>query len=133
MARKLRLLPIQVDPGDVVGIKDAFAENVHLQQALNISRSRGVPVWLELDPEKPQGKVLASAITGRSDDADSRKSYRRTCIRNNWREIVSSDPNLFGSNDRAGLLLANWDDTAAKFCPHCCEGSSSKEEFREWY
>jgi small subunit ribosomal protein S4 len=48
-----------VSPGDVVGLKESFAQNVHLLQALNISRSRGVPVWLELDPEKPQGKVLA--------------------------------------------------------------------------
>jgi small subunit ribosomal protein S4 len=57
--KKVTIASYQVDPGDVIGIKDAFAENVHLQQALTISRSRGVPVWLELDPEKAQGKVLA--------------------------------------------------------------------------
>jgi small subunit ribosomal protein S4 len=57
--KKVTIASYQTNPGDVVSIKEAFAENPHLQQALNISRSRGVPVWLELDPEKPQGKVLA--------------------------------------------------------------------------
>jgi small subunit ribosomal protein S4 len=57
--KKVTIASYQVNPGDVVSIKDAFSANVHLQQALSISRSRGVPVWLELDPEKPQGKVLA--------------------------------------------------------------------------
>jgi small subunit ribosomal protein S4 len=57
--KKVTIASYEVNPGDVVGLKEAFAQNAHLQQALNISRSRGVPVWLELDPEKPQGKVLA--------------------------------------------------------------------------
>lgn len=57
--KKVTIPSYLISPGDVVGMKEGFFENVHLQQALNISRSRGVPVWLELDSEKPQGKVLA--------------------------------------------------------------------------
>lgn len=57
--KKVTIASYAVDPGDVVGIRENLMQNVHVQNALNISRSRGVPVWLELDPEKPQGKVLA--------------------------------------------------------------------------
>jgi len=57
--KKVTIPSYSTSPGDVVGIKEGSVNNVHIQQALNISRSRGVPVWLELDPEKPQGKVLS--------------------------------------------------------------------------
>ncbi|HSP06736.1 MAG TPA: 30S ribosomal protein S4 [Acidobacteriota bacterium] len=57
--KKVNIASYAVKPGDVVGIRENLMQNVHVQNALNISRSRGVPVWLELDPEKPQGKVLA--------------------------------------------------------------------------
>lgn len=57
--KKVTIGSYEVSPGDVVGLKESFTQNAHLQQALNISRSRGVPVWLELDTEKPQGKILA--------------------------------------------------------------------------
>jgi small subunit ribosomal protein S4 len=57
--KKAKIASYLVSPGDVVGVKENFMQNTHLQQAINISRSRGVPVWLELDPEKPQGKVLS--------------------------------------------------------------------------
>jgi small subunit ribosomal protein S4 len=57
--KKVTIASYQVSPGDVVGIKESSAQNVQVQGALGVSRSRGVPVWLELDPEKPQGKVLS--------------------------------------------------------------------------
>ena len=57
--KKVTISSYEVKPGDVMSIKESFAGNTHLQQNLSISRSRGVPVWLELDPEKPQAKVLA--------------------------------------------------------------------------
>lgn len=57
--KKVTIPSYSVSPGDVVGIKEGSVDNVHIRQALNISRSRGVPVWLELDPERPQGKVLS--------------------------------------------------------------------------
>lgn len=57
--KKVTISSYSVNPGDVVGIRENLMQNVHIQNALNISRSRGVPVWLELDPEKPQGKILA--------------------------------------------------------------------------
>jgi small subunit ribosomal protein S4 len=57
--KKVTIPSYSVSPGDVVGIKESSVENVHIQQSVNTSRSRGVPVWLELDAEKPQGKVLS--------------------------------------------------------------------------
>jgi small subunit ribosomal protein S4 len=56
---KVTIASYAVKPGDVVGVRETLKDNVHLQNAINISRSRGVPPWLELDAEKPQGKVLA--------------------------------------------------------------------------
>jgi len=57
--KKVTIPSYLVSPGEVIAIKDRLTENVHIQQAVGISRSRGVPAWLELDAEKPQGKVLA--------------------------------------------------------------------------
>lgn len=57
--KKVTIASYSVSPGDVVGLKEGLASNVHVQAAVNISRSRGVPTWLELDADKPQGKVLA--------------------------------------------------------------------------
>ncbi|HJZ12566.1 MAG TPA: 30S ribosomal protein S4 [Acidobacteriota bacterium] len=55
--KKVTIASYAVSPGDVVALRDRLTENVQVQNALNISRSRGVPVWLELDAEKPQGTV----------------------------------------------------------------------------
>lgn len=57
--QKVTIPSFHVSPGETVGLKQGMVENVHVQQAINISRSRGVPHWLELDPEKPQGKLVA--------------------------------------------------------------------------
>jgi small subunit ribosomal protein S4 len=57
--KKVSIPSFTVSPGDVVGFKESFIQNNHMQQALAVARSRGVPGWLELDPEKPQGKIVA--------------------------------------------------------------------------
>ena len=57
--KKVTIPSYTVSPGDVVGFKESFMENNHMQQALAVARSRGVPGWLELDSEKPQGKIVA--------------------------------------------------------------------------
>ena len=57
--KKVTIPSFTVSTGDVVGFKEAFIQNNHMQQALAVARSRGVPGWLELDPEKPQGKIVA--------------------------------------------------------------------------
>jgi small subunit ribosomal protein S4 len=57
--KKVSIPSYTVSTGDVVGLKEAFFHNTHIEQALSIARSRGVPPWLELDAEKPQGKVVA--------------------------------------------------------------------------
>lgn len=58
-SKKVTIPSFSVSTGDVISLKEHLLENVHVMQAVNISRSRGVPQWLELDPEKPQGKVVA--------------------------------------------------------------------------
>jgi hypothetical protein len=65
-----------VSTGDVVGFKEGFVQNVHAQAALEISRSRGVPIgwnWTR----KNRRKSFSSSNTSGSDDADSRKFDRR--------------------------------------------------------
>jgi small subunit ribosomal protein S4 len=57
--KKVTIPSYMVSTGDVIGFKEAFMQNAQMQQALAIARSRGVPVWLELDAEKPQGKLVA--------------------------------------------------------------------------
>lgn len=57
--KKVSIPSYTVSTGDVVGFKESFFQNAHMQQALSVARSRGVPAWLELDAEKPLGKVVA--------------------------------------------------------------------------
>jgi small subunit ribosomal protein S4 len=57
--KKVTIPSYTVSTGDVIGFRESFLQNSHMQQALAIARSRGVPAWLELDPEKPQGKIVA--------------------------------------------------------------------------
>jgi small subunit ribosomal protein S4 len=57
--KRVTIASFLVNVADVVGVRESLMQNTHVQNALNISRSRGVPPWLELDPEKPQGKVIA--------------------------------------------------------------------------
>jgi small subunit ribosomal protein S4 len=57
--KKVTIASYTVSTGDVIGFKEAFIQNAQMQQALAIARSRGVPTWLELDAEKPQGKLVA--------------------------------------------------------------------------
>lgn len=57
--KKVTIPSYSVAPGDTISVKESFASNVFAQQAHEVSKSRGVPVWLELDQERPQGKVLA--------------------------------------------------------------------------
>jgi small subunit ribosomal protein S4 len=57
--KKVTIPSYTVSPGDVIGFKESFIQNTQMQQALAIARSRGVPGWLELDAEKPQGKLVA--------------------------------------------------------------------------
>lgn len=57
--KKVTIPSYTIAVGDVVGLKEGSMNNVHVQKAVEISRSRGVPTWLELAADKPQGKVLA--------------------------------------------------------------------------
>lgn len=57
--KKVTIPAYVVGTGDVVAVKEAMVQNVQIQNAIQTARSRVLPPWLELDPEKPQGKVLS--------------------------------------------------------------------------
>jgi small subunit ribosomal protein S4 len=57
--RKINIPSYQVRVGDVVGLTPKAAKNGFVQASVEAVAGRGVPKWLELDPEKLTGKVLA--------------------------------------------------------------------------
>ena len=48
-----------VKPGDVVEVRQASRELMHLQKALASVETRGFPAWLELDKAQYRGKLRA--------------------------------------------------------------------------
>ena len=46
-----------VRPGDAIEVREASRKNVFVLEALEMSRDRGVPEWLELDAESWRGTV----------------------------------------------------------------------------
>lgn len=57
--RRVSVPSYLVKPGDAITVKDAFKQNVFLQEAVNIAQSRGIAGWLELNPEPLEGKVVS--------------------------------------------------------------------------
>lgn len=57
--RRVNIPSYQVKPGMEVVLKDRLRSNTQVGDALDTAQGRGVPPWLELDPEQFRGKVLA--------------------------------------------------------------------------
>ncbi len=57
--RKVDIPSAQVRVGDVLSLTAKAAKNSFVQASVEAVKGRGVPKWLELDPEKFTGKVLA--------------------------------------------------------------------------
>ncbi len=51
-----------VDVGDVITPREKSRENVTIQEALEFSKQRGAPAWLEVDADKPEGRVQGTPI-----------------------------------------------------------------------
>ncbi len=51
-----------VDVGDVITPREKSRENVTIQEALEFSKQRGAPEWLEIDSEKPEGRVQGAPV-----------------------------------------------------------------------
>lgn len=51
-----------VDVGDVISPREKSRENITIQEALEFSKQRGAPAWLEIDSDKPEGRVQGAPI-----------------------------------------------------------------------
>lgn len=51
-----------VDVGDVITPREKSRENITIQEALEFSKQRGAPAWLEVDSDKPEGRVQGTPI-----------------------------------------------------------------------
>ena len=51
-----------VDVGDVITPREKSRQNATIQEALEFSQQRGAPEWLEIDSNKPEGRVQGTPI-----------------------------------------------------------------------
>ena len=51
-----------VEVGDVITPREKSRENVTIQEALEFSKQRGAPAWLEIDADKPEGRVQGAPV-----------------------------------------------------------------------
>lgn len=58
--RKATIPSFQVKPEHVISVKESSRKNEFIRVSVETARGRGVPDWLELDPENFSGKVLAT-------------------------------------------------------------------------
>jgi small subunit ribosomal protein S4 len=56
--RKVNIPSFQVQKGQSVAVKDKSRANDLIKSSVETAKARGVPVWLELDPENFKGQVL---------------------------------------------------------------------------
>ena len=57
-AKKLNIPSYQVRKGDVIQVREKSRKNNQIRQAVETASGRGIPSWLELDPENVRGTVL---------------------------------------------------------------------------
>jgi small subunit ribosomal protein S4 len=48
-----------VKPGDVIELKEKYRNNPQIQENLEVRVQRGIPGWLELEPDNFRGRVKA--------------------------------------------------------------------------
>ena len=56
--RKVNIPSCPVDVAQVISVKETSRKNDFIRSSVETARGRGVPEWLELDPENFSGKVL---------------------------------------------------------------------------
>ena len=57
--KKTTIPSYQVKPGQTIAVKEASRKNDFVRQSVETARGRGIPDWLELNPEDFTGRVLA--------------------------------------------------------------------------
>jgi len=56
--KKVNIPSYQVRKGDVIQVREKSRKNDQLRQAVETASGRGIPSWLELNPEEFRGRVL---------------------------------------------------------------------------
>ena len=56
--KKLNIPSYQVRKGDAIQVREKSRKNNQIRQAVETASGRGIPSWLELDPENIRGTVL---------------------------------------------------------------------------
>lgn len=65
--KKLDIPSFLVKPGVVVSLAPSHVENPEIVQNLERARMRTLPGWLELSPDKPEGKIVSLPSRGEID------------------------------------------------------------------
>lgn len=60
--RKTTIPSFQAKVGQVISVKESSRKNDFIRASVDTARGRGVPEWLELDPENFTGKVLSLPV-----------------------------------------------------------------------
>jgi len=56
--RKVNIPSYQARKGDVIQVREKSRKNEQIRQAVETASGRGIPAWLELNPEQFSGRVL---------------------------------------------------------------------------
>jgi len=56
--KKVNIPSYQVRKGDVIQVREKSRKNDQLRQAVETASGRGIPSWLELNPEEFRGRVI---------------------------------------------------------------------------
>ena len=56
--KKVTIPSLQVRPDQVVSVKEASRKNDLIRASVETAKGRGLPEWLDLEPEKMSGKVV---------------------------------------------------------------------------
>lgn len=57
--RKTTIPSYRVSPGQQIGVKEGSRKNEFIRASVETARGRGIPSWLELDPENFVGKAVS--------------------------------------------------------------------------
>ena len=57
-ARRVNIPSFRVRPGMEITVREKSRKNPHIMEAVEFAQGRGIPPWLELEPDAFKGKVL---------------------------------------------------------------------------
>jgi small subunit ribosomal protein S4 len=57
--KKVNIPSFLIKAGDTIAVRDRAQKNVTIQHAVEEVKGRGVPEWLQLQPEKLEGRIVS--------------------------------------------------------------------------